>query len=125
MNLSMRKITRTVLCISCLLAAVSAQPRRPMAPADIVRVATVSDAQISPNGQWAVYTLTTSDDDKSVNSLWLARAGSDSLFNVPFGSPTAPRRTEPYPDWSDVRGGSPPLLFNGWNSSNFPWSSAK
>lgn len=122
MNLLIRKVTRTVLCISCLVAVVSAQPRRPMAPADIVRVATVSDAQISPNGQWVVYTLTTSDDDKSVNSLWLARAGSDSLFNVPFGSPTAPRRTAPYPDWSEVRGGSTQLLSNDWNASTARWS---
>src|SRR5258705_4427694 len=122
MNLSICNITRAVLCISCLVAAVFAQPRRPMAPADIVRVATVSDAQISPNGQWVVYTLTTSDDDKSVNSLWLARAGSDSLFNVPFGSPTAPRRTAPYPHWSQVRGGSTPLLSNGWNASTARWS---
>src|SRR5258705_13362419 len=115
------RIILTTLVLLAAIAAVSAQPRRPMAPADILRVATVSDAQISPNGQWVVYTLTTSDDDKSINSLWLARAGSDSLFNVPFGSPTAPRRTPPYPDCSEVRGGSHPLPPNGWNGAIRGW----
>ncbi len=36
---------------------VTAQTRRPMAPADILRIANVSDAQISPNGEWIVYTM--------------------------------------------------------------------
>jgi len=48
-----------------------AQPRRAtssLAPGDILRVANVSDAQISPNGQWVVYTVSTSNGDETVSS---------------------------------------------------------
>ena len=38
-----------------------------MQPADVVRVATVADAQISPNGQFVVYTVSTVADDKTVD----------------------------------------------------------
>ena len=119
------KSTRIVLTTVVLLAAfaaVSAQPRRPLAPADILRVATVNDVQISPNGQWVVYTVSTVDDDKNINTLWLARAGSDSIFNLPPTAQTPVRRPTPYSDWPDLRTASMPLLASGWNASTPRWS---
>src|SRR5215213_1449788 len=41
----------------------AAQPRMSMRPADVVKVANVADAQISPNGQWVVYTVSSVDED--------------------------------------------------------------
>jgi len=66
-----------------------------MTPADILRVAAVSDVQISPNGEWVVYTISTVADDKTINSLWLARAGTDAIpYTTNPQQPT--RRTVPY-----------------------------
>ena len=49
-----------------------------MRVADVVRVVGVTDAQISPNGQWVVYTVSSVEEDKNVSTVWLARVGFDS-----------------------------------------------
>ncbi len=115
-------IVLTTVILLAAIAAVSAQPRRPLAPADILRVATVNDVQISPNGQWVVYTVSTVDDDRNINTLWLARAGSDSIFNLPPTSQTPVRRPTLYSDWPELRTASMPLLASGWNASTPRWS---
>jgi len=111
-----------VLALLSVLLSVSsvAQPRRAMIPADILRVANVTDAQIAPNGQWVVYTVSAVDDDKNVSTLWLARAGPEPFVVTP----TQPlqRRTVPYIDWPDIRSAPRPLLTAGWNASTPRWS---
>ena len=87
------------LCVKLLvglafLTPCVAQQRGVMRAADVVRVANVADAQISPNGQSLVYTVSSVDEDKNVSTLWLVRAG------------TTPR----------------PLLPSGWNASAPRWS---
>ena len=101
-----------------------AQVRQGMRAADILRVANVTDAQISPNGQWVVYTVSSVEDDKSVSSLWLARPGFESyLFPNPIPTPTPRRPTPaPYVEWTDIRFTPRPLLPPGWNASNPRWS---
>jgi len=64
--------------------------------ADIVKVANVTDAQISPNGQWVVYAVSSVDEDKNVSTLWLACVDA---------------RTPPRP-----------LLPSGWTATNARWS---
>ncbi|MGH9932534.1 MAG: TolB family protein, partial [Pyrinomonadaceae bacterium] len=115
--------------VSALLLATSfsvapAQPRRTMpamSPPDILRVANVSDAQISPNGQWVVYTVSTVAGNETTSTLWLARVGTN-VVNVPTSTspPTSQRR--PTTDWPDQRSASAPLLAAGWNASNPHWS---
>ena len=88
--------------------SVQAQPRRPatMSPADILRVANVSEAQVSPNGQWVVYSVSTIEDNETISTLWIARV--DNITN----STTIP-----------VRPPAPvPLLDGSWNCSNPRWS---
>jgi len=46
---------------SVLSVSSVAQPRHAMIPSDILRVANVTDAQIAPNGQWVVYTVSAVD----------------------------------------------------------------
>jgi dipeptidyl aminopeptidase/acylaminoacyl peptidase len=94
-----------------------AQQRRPMAPPDILRVANVGDAQISANGDWIVYTVSTTDADQSVSTLWLVRA-SERLFNV---QPTS-RQPEQRRNWELTRNPTRPLLPQGWNAANPRWS---
>src|SRR5262245_52463304 len=109
---------KLLLAFSFLICPCIAQPRLPMRPADIVKVANVTDAQISPNGQWLVYTVSSVDEDKNVSTLWLARAGLDS-YTLPAPTPTpSPRRVE----WPDTRTPPRPLLPSGWTASNPRWS---
>jgi dipeptidyl aminopeptidase/acylaminoacyl peptidase len=103
-----------LLALPCL-----AQPRQPMRPQDILRVANLTDAQISPNGQWAVYTVSSVEDDKALNTLWLARL---ALEPYPIPTPTLSRRSVPYIDWPEIRSTPRPLLPGNWNASTPRWS---
>jgi dipeptidyl aminopeptidase/acylaminoacyl peptidase len=121
MNLT-RRVLVGALLFSVQLAAicpspVGAQPRRPMAPADILRVATLSDAQISPNGDWTVYTVFTTEGEQSVSTLWLVRSG-ERLSAIP---PTS-RQPEQRRNWELPRNQARPLLPAGWSAANPRWS---
>jgi dipeptidyl aminopeptidase/acylaminoacyl peptidase len=115
-----RKAIVSVLLFSTLsvshLPSVRAQ-RRPMAPTDILRIANVGDAQISPNGDWVVYTVSTTEGDQTVSTLWLVRAG-ERLSNV---QPTS-RQPEQRRNWDLPRVTARPLLAQGWNATNPRWS---
>jgi dipeptidyl aminopeptidase/acylaminoacyl peptidase len=91
-----------------------------MTPPDILRVANVTDAQIAPNSQFIVYTVSSIEDDKNVSTLWVVRMGGDPYAVTPMQPPQ--RRTVPYVDWPDVRSTPRPLLPSGWNASNPRWS---
>src|ERR1041385_6817715 len=83
----------SVLCFLCLfVATLVAQQRAPMRPADLVKIANVTDAQISPNGQWVAHTVSSVEEDKNVSTLWLTRLGSDR---------SSPRALLP-PGWNAV-----------------------
>lgn len=115
------KILLTAFLLASVIIRCEAQPRRLMQPADILRVATVSDAQISPNGQWVVYTVSGADGDKAISTLWLARAEVE--MNFTFSEPqTQSRRAAPYVDWPDIRTSSSMLLPTGWTGSTPRWS---
>jgi dipeptidyl aminopeptidase/acylaminoacyl peptidase len=117
MRKSLLTLVLMLLAIPC-----SAQPRQGMRPADILRVANVTDAQISPNGQWVVYTVSSTEEDKTVSSLWLMRPGFESYsFSNPSPTPT-PRRPVPYTEWTEIRSTPRPLLPPGWNASTPRWS---
>jgi dipeptidyl aminopeptidase/acylaminoacyl peptidase len=118
----MTKLAVSLLLSLFLSVSAVAQPRRAMTPADILRVANVTDAQMAPNGQWVVYTVSAVDEDKNTSTLWLARVASEP-FNVPV-TPIQPpqRRTIPYVDWPDIRSAPRSLLPSGWNASNPRWS---
>src|SRR6266576_119293 len=98
-----------------LAVAASAQQRRAMVPSDILRVANVTDAQISPSGDLVVYTVSTVEGDATRSTLWLAR----TAFEGRPGPRTTPGETPADPQL--VR---PPtsLLLSGWNASTPRWS---
>ena len=99
---------------------VQAQSRRTtslMSPADILRVATVSDPQISPNGDWIVYTVSTTEGEQTISTLWLMRFG-DRLSATP---PTS-RQPEQRRNWDPSRNPARPLLPAGWSATSPRWS---
>src|SRR5215211_7231058 len=104
-----------LLAITCV-----AQSRQPMRAADVLRVVNVSDAQMSPNGQWVVYSVSSVEEDKSISSLCLVRPGMES-YTFPNPIPT-PRRPIPYTEWVDIRSMPRQLLPPGWSASNPRWS---
>ncbi len=82
-----------------------------MSPSDILQVANVSDSQISPNGEWVVYSVSSVDGDRASSRLWLARAG-------------ATRSSQPMPRSESRTPRNPPtlLLASDWNASSPRWS---
>ncbi len=133
----------TVLC-SISFTISFGQSRRPMAPADILRVAGVSDAQISPDGRWVVYTVSTIEGDVNRTTLWLARAGTDSVPSPATSGETptsgrSPTRSQAPTNsqsartnqreraaqtmyWGEVRRPPTQLLPANWNGSTPRWS---
>ena len=73
----MRLMKQCVLCIlavsSVAAFAIAQQVKRPLRPADVFRLQTVSDLQISPEGNWIAYVLSTVDTskDKRNADLWM------------------------------------------------------
>ena len=110
-------VVLSAVLASLLPAMVQAQPHRPMSPADILRVATVSDPQISPNGDWVVYTVSTTEGEQTVSTLWLVRSG-ERLSAIP---PTS-RQPEQRRNWELPRNPARPLLPAGWSAANPRWS---
>ncbi len=93
----MKRITLTA-CVILVAAYTSlAQVKRVMRPADTLGIAGVGDPQISPDGEWVVYTVSTAEGDATRSTLWIART-------------------------TDVRRGSAPLLDGGLNATNPRWS---
>ncbi|MGI8899018.1 MAG: prolyl oligopeptidase family serine peptidase [Pyrinomonadaceae bacterium] len=111
--------TLTTLLVSLSLTSSFAQSSRPFAPADILRVAGVSDAQISPNGQWVVYTVSTTEGDRTISTLWLARAGQD-FPDPPTSVP--PQTRQPDRDWREIARPASQLLPQPWVASTPRWS---
>lgn len=119
-----RKALVSPLLLSTLIVllgfSVSAQPRRataPMTPADILRVATIGDPQVSPNGDWVVYTVSSTEGDQTMSTLWLVRAGE----RISAYPPTS-RQPEQRRNWELPQNRARPLLPTGWGAANPRWS---
>lgn len=76
----------TVLCCSliCGILTSTAQPgaKRPIRPADLYRLPSVSDPQPSPDGKWISYTLTTIDslkDSRNADVWMISIDGSQDI----------------------------------------------
>jgi dipeptidyl aminopeptidase/acylaminoacyl peptidase len=87
-----------------------------MAPADILRVANVGDAQISPSGDAVVYAVSTIEGDATRSTLWLA----STAVSGRAGMRTPP--TETRTDFDQMRQPPTPLLPSGWYGTNPRWS---
>ena len=81
-----------ILLINLLsVLSLTAQNRRAMAPADILRVDSVSDAQISPNAQLVAYTVSSIETERAISTLWLARIGVDQALNPTSRATSSPQ----------------------------------
>lgn len=89
----------TLFAVSLSLSAISvlAQQKRAMTFEDILALKNVSDAQVSPDGRWVAYVVTTADMKENANDadVWLVPAmGGDALRL------TTNKKSDNQPRWS-------------------------
>src|SRR5438105_15452461 len=93
-----KNFSRVLLIILALAVAVSAQTaKHPLKLDDLARFRNVSDPQISPDGQWIAYTVSTIDtkEDKSSTHVWLVGFDGKNDRQITFSSDS-----ESSPRWS-------------------------
>ena len=115
-NRRMRKsltFTFIIFFVFIVSQPLRAQVKRGMMSADTLRFASVGEAQISPDGEWVVYTVSNVDAGRNVTRtvLWLARAGLG--VGARDAEATSIERSRPAPS---------PLLPDGFYASNPRWS---
>jgi Tol biopolymer transport system component len=78
--------------------AQSTQPTRPLTVDDLFAIRRVGDPQISPDGQWVAYTITTTslEDEESETRIWMApTAGGEAIPMTGKGSSASRPRFSP------------------------------
>ncbi|CAN5526018.1 S9 family peptidase [soil metagenome] len=92
----MRKIL-LLLYAGIFCIDLNAQIKRPLVPADVYRLQDVSAAQVSPDGNWVLYVVSTVDSakDKRDNNLWMI--SWDGKQNIQL---TYSKEDESSPKWS-------------------------
>src|SRR5947209_960739 len=91
-----KTLSRLVLLTLVAALGVSAQTaKHPLKLDDLARFRNVSDPQISPDGQWIAYTVSTIDtkEDKSSTHVWLVGfdGGNDRQITFSSDSEGSPR----------------------------------
>ena len=94
----MRPSLRRLLALAALLpAALAAQAPRAITPADILRLRNVSDPQVSPDGEWVAYAVSSVDSlkDKRDSDVHMVRWDGSRMVRL-----TATTARESQPRWS-------------------------
>ncbi|HEY0003386.1 MAG TPA: S9 family peptidase [Pyrinomonadaceae bacterium] len=117
MNRFSRTLAVPIFLIALFTSSMFGQTRRGMTPADTLRVAGVADAQISPDGEWVVYSVSAVDPQSNTTrtTLWLARTNGWSGAGPATRETSATQieRTRPAPV---------PLLPAGFYAGGARWS---
>jgi dipeptidyl aminopeptidase/acylaminoacyl peptidase len=82
-----------VLVLATATAMAAGAPRRPLVPDDFYRLQSISDPQVSPDGAWVAYVVTTNDRDadEQRGALWMV--SWDGREHVPLTSAAAGARS--------------------------------
>jgi dipeptidyl aminopeptidase/acylaminoacyl peptidase len=86
-----------LLCLAALLAAPAAAAARPLRPEDVFALKEVADPELSPEGKWVAYTVTTMDakEDESDTDIYMAPFAGGPALRL-----TASKKAEKSPCWS-------------------------
>ncbi|MEK6299984.1 MAG: S9 family peptidase [Acidobacteriota bacterium] len=92
-----RTIALLVLITSPCVVAAPAQQKRVMSFEDVLSLKTVSDAQVSPDGQWVAYVVTSADMKENANDadVWLVSTAGAEPVRL-----TASKKNDNQPRWS-------------------------
>ncbi|HEX6558248.1 MAG TPA: hypothetical protein VF021_02280, partial [Longimicrobiales bacterium] len=95
----MRSRTSLIALLALMPALASAQQinRRALKPEDFARIKNVSDPQLSPDGGWVAYTVSSTDlaKDKSDSDIWMVSWDGATTLRV-----TSSPDGESSPRWS-------------------------
>jgi dipeptidyl aminopeptidase/acylaminoacyl peptidase len=105
-----RKLVAAFITLLIPIFANSVTGQNALTPADTLRIAGVSDAQISPAGDQVIYTVSTTEGKTTRTTLWLARASAPATIQER-------ERLQP-----NAQSASEPLLPAGLDGSNPRWS---
>ncbi|HEX4438629.1 MAG TPA: S9 family peptidase [Thermoanaerobaculia bacterium] len=86
-----------LLAGSAAIAATPAETRHSFSLADLERLRSVSDPQVSPDGRWVAYTVRTTDakDDKRYSDIWMTSMDGKETTRL-----TTRKENESTPRWS-------------------------
>jgi Tol biopolymer transport system component len=86
-----------LLALVTPLAAQTAGARRPIRPNDVYHLRDVSDPQLSPDGNWVAYTVSTADStkDKNDSNIWMTSWDGTQTVQL-----TSSQQGESSPSWS-------------------------
>jgi dipeptidyl aminopeptidase/acylaminoacyl peptidase len=88
---------KKLFLLPLLLVALSASAQRAITPSDIYNLKSISDPQVSPDGKWVAYVLSTPDSakDKSDSDIWMISWDGKESVKL-----TASKEGESKPRWS-------------------------
>lgn len=91
------KIGISALLLLALVLSFSAQTKRPFKPDDIFKIQNVSDPQLSPDGNWVAYVVSTTDAkaDKSSTDIWMVSFDGKTTRRITYSTDS-----ESSPRWS-------------------------
>ncbi len=80
-----------------LFIALTSLAQRPITPADIYKIRSISDPQVSPDGKWVAYVLSAPDSvkDKSDSDIWMISWDGKESVKL-----TASKEGESKPRWT-------------------------
>src|SRR5688500_7692266 len=86
----------TIFCL-LLVSPASAQQKRPVRVDDFARIKNVGDPQVSPDGQWVAYTVSSIDlgKDRSDTDVWMVSWDGTTTLRL-----TSTPESESSPRWS-------------------------
>ena len=92
-----RTISLIALSLSLCLATALAQQKRAMTFDDVLALKQVSDAQVSPDGQWIAYVVTSTDIKENTTDadVWLVSARGGDAVRI-----TTSKKNDAQPRWS-------------------------
>jgi dipeptidyl aminopeptidase/acylaminoacyl peptidase len=92
------KIKLLALALVTIFYSATAQQKRPLKPSDIYRLKSISDPQLSPEGNWVAYGISTVDSvkDKRNSDLWMSSWDGTQHIQLTF----TPADGESTPRWS-------------------------
>jgi dipeptidyl aminopeptidase/acylaminoacyl peptidase len=96
-RLSIFRLSVYALALSLLLASAVAAQKRAMTFDDILAIKNVSDAQVSPDGKWIAYVVTSTDMQENATDadLWLVSTAGGEAIRL-----TTSRKNDNQPRWS-------------------------
>src|ERR1700759_2538353 len=96
MNLPPRLLLR-LACVSLFAVAARAAEPRLLKPDDFAALRDVGDPHLSPDGEWIVYTVRTTDleKDKTATNLWIVKWDGSENRALTFGT-----TSQNHPRWS-------------------------